>query len=128
MFAGRPPSVKPTPAAARATVPVPGAATPATVAASLNSATAAPSEGKLGPDRDHMLEIPAEHVAQKWIFERGPDNIRDLLPGPILPPVIDKELLDRGGEGARPGGACPGQACVQPGLVVAGQVLFHLVR
>jgi len=24
---------------------------------------------------------------------RGRDNIRDLLPGPILPPVIDKELL-----------------------------------
>ncbi|WP_141580991.1 NYN domain-containing protein [Actinomadura sp. WMMA1423] len=92
VFAGRPPSVKPTPAAARATVPVPGAATPATVAASLNSATAVPSDGKLGPDRDHMLEI-GEHVAQKWIFERGRDNIRDLLPGPILPPVIDKELL-----------------------------------
>ncbi|MES9543286.1 MULTISPECIES: NYN domain-containing protein [unclassified Actinomadura] len=92
VFAGRPPAVKPTPAAARAAVPVPGGATPATVAASLNSTTAAPSDGKLGPDRDHMLEI-GEHVAQKWIFERGRDNIRDLLPGPILPPVIDKELL-----------------------------------
>ncbi len=34
-----------------------------------------------------------EHVAQKWILTRGEDNIRDLLPGPILPPVIDKELL-----------------------------------
>jgi hypothetical protein len=32
-------------------------------------------------------------VAQKWILTRGEDNIRDLLPGPILPPVIDKELL-----------------------------------
>jgi uncharacterized LabA/DUF88 family protein len=51
-----------------------------------------PADGKLGPDRVHMLEI-GEHVAQKWIFERGRDNIRDLLPGPILPPVIDKELL-----------------------------------
>jgi uncharacterized LabA/DUF88 family protein len=50
------------------------------------------ADGKLGPDRVHMLEI-GEHVAQKWIFERGRDNIRDLLPGPILPPVIDKELL-----------------------------------
>jgi uncharacterized LabA/DUF88 family protein len=50
------------------------------------------ADGKLGPDRQHMLEI-GEHVAQKWLFERGRDNIRDLLPGPILPPVIDKELL-----------------------------------
>jgi uncharacterized LabA/DUF88 family protein len=50
------------------------------------------ADGKLGPDREHMREI-GEHVAQKWIFERGPDHIRDLLPGPILPPVIDKELL-----------------------------------
>jgi hypothetical protein len=58
------------------------------------NSTAVPSttDGKLGPDRDHMLEI-GEHVAQKWLFERGRDNIRDLLPGPILPPVIDKELL-----------------------------------
>ncbi|MFD0685424.1 NYN domain-containing protein [Actinomadura fibrosa] len=94
VFAGRPPAVKPAPAAAvRAAVPVGGPnVTPATVAASMNSAAAAVSDGKLGPDRDHMLEI-GEHVAQKWIFERGRDNIRDLLPGPILPPVIDKELL-----------------------------------
>ncbi|MEU8800342.1 NYN domain-containing protein [Spirillospora sp. NPDC048819] len=90
VFAGRPPAVKPSPAAVRSTVPVPGGATPATVAASMNSTAA--TDGKLGPDRDHMLEI-GEHVAQKWIFERGRDNIRDLLPGPILPPVIDKELL-----------------------------------
>lgn len=90
VFAGRPPAVKPSPAAVRSSVPVPGGATPATVAASMNSTTA--TDGKLGPDRDHMLEI-GEHVAQKWIFERGRDNIRDLLPGPILPPVIDKELL-----------------------------------
>ncbi|MFG2250134.1 NYN domain-containing protein [Spirillospora sp. NPDC048823] len=90
VFAGRPPAVKPSPAAVRTTVPVPAGATPATVAASMNSTAA--TDGKLGPDRDHMLEI-GEHVAQKWIFERGRDNIRDLLPGPILPPVIDKELL-----------------------------------
>ncbi|MEU5995051.1 NYN domain-containing protein [Spirillospora sp. NPDC047418] len=90
VFAGKPPAVKPVPAAVRPGVPVPGGATPATVAASLNSTLQA--DGKLGPDRDHMLEI-GEHVAQKWIFERGRDNIRDLLPGPILPPVIDKELL-----------------------------------
>src|ERR1700739_1674718 len=47
---------------------------------------------KLGPDRRHVEET-GEHVAHKWILTRGQDNIRDLLPGPILPPVIDKELL-----------------------------------
>jgi uncharacterized LabA/DUF88 family protein len=47
---------------------------------------------KLGPDRERVEEA-GEHVAQKWILTRGRDNIRDLLPGPILPPVIDKELL-----------------------------------
>jgi len=48
--------------------------------------------GRLGPDRERVEEA-GEHVAQKWILTRGEDNIRDLLPGPILPPVIDKELL-----------------------------------
>jgi uncharacterized LabA/DUF88 family protein len=46
----------------------------------------------LGPERDKVEEA-GEHVAHKWIQTRGEDNIRDLLPGPILPPVIDKELL-----------------------------------
>ena len=47
---------------------------------------------RLGPDRTRVEEA-GEHVAQKWILTRGRDNIKDLLPGPILPPVIDKELL-----------------------------------
>ncbi|MFF4772996.1 MULTISPECIES: NYN domain-containing protein [Microtetraspora] len=47
---------------------------------------------KLGPGRPHVEEV-GEHVAQKWILTRGRDNIRDLLPGPILPTVIDTELL-----------------------------------
>ena len=47
---------------------------------------------RLGPDRERVEEA-GEHVAHKWILTRGADNIRDLLPGPILPPVIDKELL-----------------------------------
>jgi uncharacterized LabA/DUF88 family protein len=47
---------------------------------------------RLGPDRLRVEEA-GEHVAQKWLLTRGEDNIRDLLPGPILPPVIDKELL-----------------------------------
>jgi len=50
------------------------------------------SGNRLGPDRERVEEA-GEHVAQKWILTRGEDNIRDLLPGPILPPVIDKELL-----------------------------------
>ena len=100
VFAGRTPAVRPSPAGAgvRAGAVAGGApASPATVAAAMNnnstgSASSQSADGKLGPDRDHMLEI-GEHVAQKWLFERGRDNIRDLLPGPILPPVIDKELL-----------------------------------
>ncbi len=39
-----------------------------------------------------MMEV-GEHVAQKWILTRGKDNLRDLLPGPMLPTVIDHELL-----------------------------------
>ena len=52
---------------------------------------------RLGPDRRHVEEA-GEHVAHKWILTRGADNIRDLLPGPILPPVIDKELLVEAGK------------------------------
>ena len=47
---------------------------------------------KLGPSRPRVEEV-GEHVAQKWILTRGRDNIRDLLPGPMLPTVIDTELL-----------------------------------
>ncbi|MEV4110532.1 NYN domain-containing protein [Nonomuraea sp. NPDC049695] len=47
---------------------------------------------KLGPSRPRVEDV-GEHVAQKWILTRGRDNIRDLLPGPILPTVIDTELL-----------------------------------
>jgi uncharacterized LabA/DUF88 family protein len=53
---------------------------------------AAAAAARRGPDKERVEEA-GEHVAQKWILTRGEDNIRDLLPGPILPPVIDKELL-----------------------------------
>ena len=56
------------------------------------SAAAAAATARRGPDKERVEEA-GEHVAQKWILTRGEDNIRDLLPGPILPPVIDKELL-----------------------------------
>jgi uncharacterized LabA/DUF88 family protein len=59
-------------------------------AAHINAAHLAAA--RLGPSRERVEEA-GEHVAQKWILTRGEDNIRDLLPGPILPPVIDKELL-----------------------------------
>lgn len=77
VFGGKPPRPVPTPASIRPQVPQPG-----TVA-------------KLGPSRRQMEEI-GEHIAHKWILTRGRDNIRDLLPGPILPTVIDKELLIEG--------------------------------
>jgi hypothetical protein len=44
------------------------------------------------PERADIVES-GEYVAQKWILTRGRDNIGDLLPGPLLPTVIDKELL-----------------------------------
>jgi uncharacterized LabA/DUF88 family protein len=56
------------------------------------SAAGAAATARRGPDKERVEEA-GEHVAQKWILTRGEDNIRDLLPGPILPPVIDKELL-----------------------------------
>jgi len=59
---------------------------------SVHLASAHATAARLGPSRERVEEA-GEHVAQKWILTRGEDNIRDLLPGPILPPVIDKELL-----------------------------------
>ncbi|HEY7483430.1 MAG TPA: NYN domain-containing protein [Streptosporangiaceae bacterium] len=93
VFAGRPP-VKQLPPAVKPATPPAAASLGAAAMGTMGAGTGpgSPPDGKLGPDRDHMQEI-GEHVAQKWIFERGRDNIRDLLPGPILPPVIDKELL-----------------------------------
>jgi uncharacterized LabA/DUF88 family protein len=77
VFGSRPPKPVPSPAAIRPQVSQLG------------------SVAKLGPSRPQMEEI-GEHVAHKWILTRGRDNIRDLLPGPILPTVIDKELLIEG--------------------------------
>ncbi|WP_371780680.1 NYN domain-containing protein [Streptosporangium subroseum] len=85
---------------APAPVPVPStpiAPSPAQVFAGRAPATAKPKAPagqvtKLGPSRPRVEEV-GEHVAQKWILTRGRDNIRDLLPGPILPTVIDTELL-----------------------------------
>lgn len=45
-----------------------------------------------GPDVRAVHEI-GEHVAGKWLVTRGRDNLADLLPGPMLPTVIDRDLL-----------------------------------
>jgi uncharacterized LabA/DUF88 family protein len=45
-----------------------------------------------GPDAEVVLEV-GEHIAGKWLVTRGRDNLADLLPGPGLPTVIDRELL-----------------------------------
>ncbi|MBP2704717.1 NYN domain-containing protein [Microbispora sp. RL4-1S] len=78
-------------------VPVPPAPSPAQVFAGRTVKPVPPRAPvgqvtKLGPGRPRVEEV-GEHVAQKWILTRGRDNIRDLLPGPILPTVIDTELL-----------------------------------
>ncbi|WP_311932205.1 NYN domain-containing protein [Microbispora sp. H11081] len=78
-------------------VPVPPTPSPAQVFAGrtvkpMPPKTPAGQVAKLGPGRPRVEEV-GEHVAQKWILTRGRDNIRDLLPGPLLPTVIDTELL-----------------------------------
>jgi len=90
----RPPSKPP-----HLAFPVPGAPTPGTQVPPVEPPSPPPvpepsteAGPRLGPERVRVEEA-GEHVAQKWLLTRGTDNIRDLLPGPILPPVIDKELL-----------------------------------
>ncbi|GAB3152000.1 NYN domain-containing protein [Microbispora hainanensis] len=78
-------------------VPVPPTPSPAQVFAGRTVKPMPPKTpvgqvAKLGPGRPRVEEV-GEHVAQKWILTRGRDNIRDLLPGPLLPTVIDTELL-----------------------------------
>ncbi|MFI6320523.1 NYN domain-containing protein [Nonomuraea sp. NPDC050556] len=90
-FSRAPQPVTVVPPAAAATAP-----SPAQVFAGRTAAPkphAKPGQvAKLGPSRPRVEDV-GEHVAQKWILTRGRDNIRDLLPGPILPTVIDTELL-----------------------------------
>jgi uncharacterized LabA/DUF88 family protein len=84
---GQPGTARPTPALVFGDRPV-----PRPVLARPGPILTALAPARLGPERERVEEA-GEHVAQKWILTRGEDNIRDLLPGPILPPVIDKELL-----------------------------------
>jgi uncharacterized LabA/DUF88 family protein len=88
------PAVLSHPSPGQPTASQPGLSQPGLGQPGLSQAGLGPSAlpSRLGPDRQRVEEA-GEHVAQKWILTRGEDNIRDLLPGPILPPVIDKELL-----------------------------------
>ncbi|MGW0229581.1 NYN domain-containing protein [Actinopolymorpha singaporensis] len=82
------PNATPTPGPAAGPAPA-----PASAAADGGPTIGAQGAGpRLGPDRNAVEEV-GEHVAQKWILTRGRDHVRDLLPGPILPTVIDSELL-----------------------------------
>ena len=70
------------------------APTPADVFARVRPRPAARSVPISGPPLDReMVEEVGAWVAQKWILTRGRDHVGDLLPGPFLPVVIDKELL-----------------------------------
>jgi NYN domain len=67
---------------------------PATVAA---VATARPLVrpqlmSKTQIDLDEIVDV-GEHIANKWLLTRGREFLADLLPGPFLPSVVDKELL-----------------------------------
>lgn len=56
-----------------------------------------PAPVPVGPDPAVVAEV-GEHIAGKWLVTRGRDNLADLLPGPGLPSVIDRELLVAGEE------------------------------
>jgi uncharacterized LabA/DUF88 family protein len=53
---------------------------------------AASAPDRPGPERPEMEHIGAR-IAARWLLTRGRENVADLLPGPVLPTVIDKELL-----------------------------------
>ena len=66
---------------------------PVAAALSLRPAPPAPpAQDRAGPERPEMERIGAR-IAARWLLTRGRENVADLLPGPVLPTVIDKELL-----------------------------------
>lgn len=90
-----PTATRPTPASvmapARRPVPVPsGASRPTPGPALLLPPPVSPPQ--LGPSQKDM-EAVGQRIAERWLVTRGRDNVGDLLPGPILPVVIDRELL-----------------------------------
>jgi uncharacterized LabA/DUF88 family protein len=62
---------------------------------STSSPGVAGSPAARGTERDWFMDV-GELIANRWLIERGEDNLADLLPGPSLPAVIDQELLVAG--------------------------------
>ncbi len=65
---------------------------PAPAAVSIKPAAVAAAPDRSGPERPEMEQIGGR-IAARWLLTRGRENVADLLPGPVLPTVIDKELL-----------------------------------
>jgi uncharacterized LabA/DUF88 family protein len=87
----RPPARAPVPAQAEP-APVDSAPPAHPTPALLAGLRRLPQPGPSGPDPDAVANI-GEHIAGKWLVTRGRENLADLLPGPGLPAVIDRELL-----------------------------------
>jgi NYN domain len=65
---------------------------PSPAAVSIKPPAPAAPHDRPGPERPEMEQIGAR-IAARWLLTRGRENVADLLPGPVLPTVIDKELL-----------------------------------
>jgi uncharacterized LabA/DUF88 family protein len=99
----RPPAPAPEPAPAATAEPVPVAASPIPTPVELFGGSrpkpAPPKPLGVGhpkpvPDMDSdEYYATGEHVAHTWFVTRGRDFFGELLPGPLLPHVIDRELL-----------------------------------
>ncbi len=73
------------------------APTPASVAAVATPRPLAAARG-VGSAKSSLIDVDeivlvGEHIANKWLLTRGREFLADLLPGPFLPSVVDKELL-----------------------------------
>ncbi len=94
-------AVEPEPREDKPAVPTPAevfAARKLQIPATTRPVAAGPAPGfgappeRPGPERPEMEQIGAR-IGARWLLTRGRENVADLLPGPVLPTVIDKELL-----------------------------------
>lgn len=83
-----PPAVPPQAGPEPSALDPPAHPTPALLAGLRRPVPVAPATPDPGVAAD-----AGEHIAGKWLVTRGRDNLADLLPGPALPTVIDRELL-----------------------------------